>query len=68
MNADMVRRVIVLPFDDPRRKALLEIVYNEFVTHLQTGLPAQEVLFKPAKWKEQVTFICAYLPRKHASL
>jgi len=40
---------------DPRRKALLEILHNEFATNLLTGLPVQGVLFKPAKWKEQVS-------------
>ena len=55
MNADMLRRIIELPFDDPRRKALLEIWYNDFATTLLTGLPVQGVLFKPAKWKEQVS-------------
>ena len=55
MNADMLRRIIELPFDDPRRKALLEILYNEFATHLLRGLPVQGVLFTPAKWKEQVS-------------
>jgi len=45
MNADMLRRVIELRFDDPRRKALLEILHNEFATHLLTGLPVQGVLF-----------------------
>jgi len=30
-------------------------LYNEFATHLLTGLPVQGVLFKPAKWKEQVS-------------
>jgi len=49
MNAYMPRRTIELPFDDPRRRALLEILYNEFATHLLTGLPVQGVLFKPAK-------------------
>ena len=52
MNADIFRRVIELPYDDPRRKAPLEILYNEFATNLLTGLPVQGVLFKPAKWKE----------------
>ena len=52
MNASILRRVIELPYDDPRRKALLEILYNEFATNLLTGLPVQGVLFKPAKWKE----------------
>jgi len=52
MNAGMLRRIIELPFDDHRRKALLEILYNEFATHLLTGPPVQGVLFKPAKWKE----------------
>jgi hypothetical protein len=55
MNADILRRVIELPYDDPRRKALLEILHNEFATNLLTGLPVQGVLFKPAKWKEQVS-------------
>ena len=55
MNAGMLRRIIELPFDDPHRKALLEILYNEFATHLLTGLPVQGVLFTPAKWKEQVS-------------
>jgi len=55
MNADIFRRVIELPYDDPRRKAPLEILYNEFATNLLTGLPVQGVLFKPAKWKEQVS-------------
>ena len=30
MNADILRRVLELPYDDPRRKALLEILHNEF--------------------------------------
>ena len=30
MNADILRRVIELPYDDPRREALLEIQHNEF--------------------------------------
>jgi len=55
MNASILRRVIELPYDDPRRKALLEILYNEFATNLLTGLPVQGVLFKPAKWKEHVS-------------
>ena len=55
MNADILRRVLELPYDDPRRKALLEILHNEFATDLLTGLPVQGVLFKPAKWKEQVS-------------
>ena len=41
MNADILRRVIELPY--------------EFATNLLTGLPVQGVLFKPAKWKEQVS-------------
>ena len=48
MNASILRRVIELPYDDPRRKALLEILYNEFATNLLTGLPVQGVLFEPA--------------------
>ena len=40
MNAYILRRVIELPYDDPRRKALLEILHNEFATNLLTGLPA----------------------------
>jgi hypothetical protein len=36
-------------------KALLEILYNEFATNFLTGLPVEGVLFKPAKWKEQVS-------------
>ena len=55
MNADILRRVRELPYDDPRRKALLEILHNEYATNLLTGLPVQGVLFKPAKWKEQVS-------------
>ena len=69
MNAYMPRRTIELPFDDPRRRALLEILYNEFATHLLTGLPVQGVLFKPAKGKEQVSiYMGLHLLRKHASL
>jgi len=30
MNSDILRRVIELPYDDPRREALLEIQHNEF--------------------------------------
>ena len=41
MNADILRRVIELPY--------------EFATNLLTGLPVQGVLYKPAKWKEQVS-------------
>ena len=68
MNADILRRVLELPYDDPRRKALLEILHNEFATDLLTGLPVQGVLFKPAKWKEQVSVSGVYLLRKLASL
>jgi hypothetical protein len=68
MNANILRRVIELPYDDPRRKALLEILHNEFATNLLTGLPVQGVLFKPAKWKEQVSVSGVYLLRKLASL
>ena len=68
MNADIPRRVIELHYDDPRRKALLEILHNEFATNLLTGLPVQGVLFKPAKWKEQVSVSWDYLLRKLASL
>jgi hypothetical protein len=52
MNAGILRRVRELPYDDPRRKALLEILYNEFAADLLTSLLVQGVLFKPAKWKE----------------
>jgi len=62
MNADIPRRVIELPYDDPRRKALLEILHNEFATNLLTGLPVQGVLFKPAKWKEQVSIYMGLPP------
>jgi len=55
MNADILRRDIELPYDDHRRKALHEVLYNEFATHLLTGLQTQGVLFKPADWKEQVS-------------
>jgi hypothetical protein len=54
MNSGILRRVIELPYDDPRRKALLEILYNEFAADLLTSLLVQGVLFKPAKWKEQI--------------
>ena len=68
MNIALRRRVIELSYDDPRRKAFLEIMYNEFATNLLTGLPVQGVLFKPAKWKEQVSVYMALPPRKLASL
>jgi len=55
MDAGILRGFIELPYDDPRGRALLEILYNEFATHIPTGLPVQGVLFKPAKWKEQVS-------------
>ena len=55
MNTDILHRIKELPYDDPRRKALLEILHNEFATNLLTSLPVQGVLFKQAKWKEQVS-------------
>jgi hypothetical protein len=68
MNADILRRVRELPFDDPRRKALFEILHNEFATNLLTGLPVQGVLFKPANGKNKLAFTWDYLLRKLASL
>ena len=54
MNADISRRVMELPYGDPCRKSLLEILHNEFATNLLMGFLVQGVLFKLAKWKEQV--------------
>ena len=37
MNADILRRVIELPYDDPRRKALLEILHNALCSSRSQG-------------------------------
>ena len=68
MNADVLRRAVELPYDDPRCKALLEILYNEFATNLLTGLPVQGVLSSQQNVKNKLAFTWVYLLRKHASL
>jgi hypothetical protein len=62
INADILRRVIELPYDNPRRSALLKFMYNKFATNLVTGLPVQGVPFKPAKWKERVSVYMGLTP------
>ena len=59
--------VIELPYDDPRRNALLEIMYNEFATNLLTGLPVQGVLAcssSQQNGKNKLAFTWDYLLRK----